>query len=923
MRTNSASDYDNIMRSQTRGWAVLALFFFSGATGLVYEVVWSKFLSQMFGSTIYAQTVVLAVFMGGLALGNRLFGKWADGLKRPVRAYGCLEIAIGIYAWLFHVLDVGVDHMFVALGKPIATQVGLLLVLKGALAALLLLGPTILMGGTLPLLAAWLQRFFTDAGRRSARFYSVNSLGAVTGSALAGFFLVQNFGMIGTMRIAAVVNVTIGILAILVSQKSGIEGEPPVATNQTTIGAAEKPLLRSAGLIVAITGGISMGLEVLASRSLALIFGSSLQSFAIVLVAFILGIGLGSAWIASPQRGGKGLYKITLLLLSVSAIWVTMLVFKIEWWVDFYRIIRVGIARTDVGYVYQLISSGLISLIVLGVPAACIGAVLPLMIRAESADGGLLGAKVGSLLTWNTLGAVSGTLLTGFVLMPVMGLRNAFATLALALGLLSLIIGTRSRWRVGTITALFVCGFTICLFILGNEGWQSVISSGVFRITETKFDPRLLPARKIHTKLVYYKDAPDATVTVEETDGSTGQATMSLRINGKPDASTGLDMSTQLLSGHLPMLAKPGAEDVFVLGLGSGVTAGAVLPYPVKHVVIAENCVPVIEGGEFFHSWNRDVLHNPRTRVCLEDGRTVLKLESQLYDAIITEPSTPWTAGVGSVFCREFYQLAAQRLKPGGIVCQWFQVYEMNDEVLKLVLRTFGSVFPYVEIWEARNDIIILGSQQPWRTGPEVFRKGFAIERVRADMEMMNIRSPEMLMSRQLASQRTGFAIAGDGPIQSDLFPVLEYAAPKAFFIGSMTRVLEQYDERTRQQLLAPPEKRAALSSLPLDSVQYVFSDYTTINGELFGCLSGLPTAADVPCLFQTDRPRPDASRDNMILAGATEAFAAGNIDQAEQLIKMDLQQRPSDSQAQYLQRVFDRAKQSGAGTFANATETK
>src|SRR5690349_2591192 len=163
---------------------ILLLFFCSGATALVYEVVWSKFLSQMFGSTVYAQTVVLAVFMGGLAIGNRLFGKWADGLRQPVRAYGLLEIAIGFYALLFPTLDRTIDHIFVALGTPLAAHAGLLLALKGLLAAILLLGPTILMGGTLPLLAAWLQKFSADAGQSSARFYSVNSLGAVTGSAL-------------------------------------------------------------------------------------------------------------------------------------------------------------------------------------------------------------------------------------------------------------------------------------------------------------------------------------------------------------------------------------------------------------------------------------------------------------------------------------------------------------------------------------------------------------------------------------------------------------------------------------------------------------------------------------------------------------------------------------------------------------------
>src|SRR4051794_25633623 len=237
------------MQSKNRGWMVLALFFCSGATALVYEVVWSKFLSQMFGSTVYAQTVVLAVFMGGLALGNRVFGKWADGLQQPVRAYGFLEVAIGIYALLFPMLDRIADHLFVALGTPIAERGGWLLALKGFLAAGLLLVPTILMGGTLPLLAAWLQKFFTDAGRRSARFYSVNSLGAVTGSAFAGFFLVQNFGMLGTLRISAAVNIVIGVLAVLISRSHRYEGEAPTseAMSEAAGESSAPPSLRWAG----------------------------------------------------------------------------------------------------------------------------------------------------------------------------------------------------------------------------------------------------------------------------------------------------------------------------------------------------------------------------------------------------------------------------------------------------------------------------------------------------------------------------------------------------------------------------------------------------------------------------------------------------------------------------------------------------
>lgn len=908
------------MRSQTRGWLILALFFGSGATALVYEVVWSKFLSQMFGSTIYAQTVVLAAFMGGLALGNKIFGRRSDRMIQPVRAYGCLEIIIGIYALLFPLLDRITDHIFVGLGTHIVEQAGLLLVLKAALSVTLLLGPTILMGGTLPLLAAWLQKSSADAGRRSARFYSVNSLGAVAGAACAGFWLVQSYGMVRTLQLTALVNVIVGVSAILLSPAGLAEKEstPEPVTTETTNALTE--LARGTGLLVALTGAVSMGLEVLASRSLALIFGSSLQSFAVVLIAFILGIGLGSAWIASPRRSGSS-ERMVVVLLCIAAAWVALLVFNIERWVDFYRIARTGLSRTPTGYVYHELLTVAISLVVLGFPAAWIGAVLPLMIRTVSREGETFGARVGALLTWNTLGAVIGTLITGFILMPGIGLRNAFAVLALVLAAVAAVVALRRSWTPGLAFAICACLLCGSVFIFGGQDWQSVMSSGVFRLWETKFNPNLMSMRRDHIKLLFYDDGPDATVSIEQVDGIIGPPEIGLRINGKPDAGTQLDLSNQLLLGHLPLIVKPDAKDVFVLGLASGMTAGATLAHPIERLDVAENCEPVVRASHFFDNWNHHALNDPRTHLWREDARTVLKLRPQLYDAIITEPSNPWTVGVGSVFSREFYELAASRLKPGGIMTQWFHLYETQDDVVELVLRTFRSVFPFVEVWDTgTGDIVMLGSLRPWRTGPEVFRQGFAIERVKMDMWMIDLRSPEALMARQLASQRTGFAIAGNGPLQSDLFPILEYEAPRAFYLSVGSRLLDRFDERSRQQLLLPKEKKEVLSSLSPTDAKLVFSDFSSVNGELYQHLFGVPSSASVPCIFQTSPPSPPPAASTSPLDQAEQAFSAGNLDQAKQLAELVLHQDPTDAEAAYLSRVFERERQLQSGEKVVAT---
>ena len=313
-----------------------------------------------------------------------------------------------------------------------------------------------------------------------------------------------------------------------------------------------------------------------------------------------------------------------------------------------------------------------------------------------------------------------------------------------------------------------------------------------------------------------------------------------------------------MLIAHLPLLTRPTAQDVFVFGLGSGISVGAVRSYPaVTNIVIAENCEPVILASRHFTNWNRNILDDPRTKLWHEDARTVLKLSAQNYDVIIAQPSNPWTAGIGSVFSREFYQLAASRLKPGGLMVQWFHLYEMHDGIVELVLRTFTSVFPNVEIWDSCDgDIILLGSRQLWPSRPEIFANNFPLPGVRADFAQLGVNSPEALFARQLASQRTAFAITGPGPVQSDLFPVLEYAAPYAFYLGENSRMIEKFDGRTRQQLLAPPPINSLLRVLPPAEIQSVFSKYTSVNTELLNAVRGLPDGADVPCVLTTNASR-------------------------------------------------------------------
>ena len=903
------------------GWLVLTLFFCSGATALVYEVIWSKYLSQMFGSTIYAQTVVLAVFMGGLALGNRIFGGKSDRVRRPLKAYGIMEVIIGLYAFFFSALFGVADSIFVSVGANLLEQRWLLLALKGALAVGLLLVPTVLMGGTLPLIAAWLQKSSAEAGRRSARFYSVNSLGAVSGSAIAGFFLVQNLGLVASLQAAALVNLLVGGIAMGIG---GLEPEvAPASANASAKNEADPHIsaasLRWAGLLVAITGGVSMGLEVLAARSLALLFGSSLQAFAIVLMAFILGIGLGAGMIASPRWKQWRSEPLVVFLLLGAAAWVGLLVFKIEWWIEIYRYTKSGINQSTVGYTYHQVLTGAIAMFVLGVPAAMLGAVLPLLIRALSGHAAALGEKVGQLLTWNTLGAVVGVLLTGFVLMPKVGLRNAFGVLACVLCVVAALTAWREKLTKSLGAAGGVAVLIALLFVIEGDGWRHVMSSGAFRKHEREPDFSIMEERRKRIQILFYEDAADATVSVEKGRSNWGNFDeLGLRINGKPDASSFGDLSTQKLLGQLPFVARPDAKDVFVLGLGSGITGGSVLTHPVERLVIAENCEPVVRAAKFFEPWNRGVLTDKRTTIEIEDARTVLKLSPQQYDVIVTQPSNPWMAGVGSVFSREYYELAASRLKGGGVMVQWFHLYDMHDGIVGMVLRTFGTVFPHVEIWDTGSgDMIMIGSRTPWPSTFKEWSRVFERPAAREDLASIGIHSVAQIGARQFASQRTAFAIAGDGPTQSDLFPVLEYEAPRAFFLGITARMIARFDERTHQREFAAPERVTALSALSTEQLGQTFGTFWTFNEELQKQVlwrlnyESLPGATEpvelraIPCVFRpTNSPAlppallsrvPDVSQR---IAAATTLLSGPPSQRAEgaQVVETMIRERQPDA---------------------------
>ena len=455
---------------------VVLLLFASGATALVYKVLWSKYLSMMLGSTVQAQTVVLAVFMGGLALGNRLFGKRSGTIKKPLAGYALLEFSL-VFT---RSRSLTFTPRLIGLSSPSAPILrrppGRFLFLKLLISVVLLLIPTVLMGGTLPLIASWIQKQPRyESGARVGLFYAINSLGAVTGAGLAGFYLIQTYGMSGTLLMTALVNLFIGLIAAILSKmhEEDLVANKPSVEHPAPVAPAAVPPATTLwfAMLVALTGGVSMGLEVLSARALALIAGGSLQAFALVLMSFILGIGLGSIIISSSRAAHRfGIHMVYALLLAAATLVVINVVY-IEELTTLYSRARFGLALNPVGYIWHQLSIAFFSFLILGLPAAFLGAAVPLSIRLIGAAQSL-GDQVGRLLTANTIGAVIGVLITGFILMPLAGLRGAFATLAILLMAVTAYIALKRANTIAATIALALIGISLASVVSTGENWR-------------------------------------------------------------------------------------------------------------------------------------------------------------------------------------------------------------------------------------------------------------------------------------------------------------------------------------------------------------------------------------------------------------------------------------------------------------------
>ena len=706
-------ELSRISRSMARG-ALVPLFLCSGATSLVYETLWSRQLHLVFGTSQLAIATVLAAFMAGLALGGLLAARVVGRIARPLVAYAGLELFIGVYALIFPFLVQATTPLYVAFhnaAHPGALGLG---IFQFLVLGLMLLPPTTCMGATLPLLGRFAVIDQEEAGVQIGRLYGANTLGAVLGATAAGFWLLPSLGLQVTTWLAVGGNLALSAVAYWAGKDAApLDPAPPGVDRR-----AEPPALWA---IAAITGFASLLLEVAWFRVLVLTLGGSAYAFSVMLLAFLLGIGTGG-WIAGGladaawARGGRAR---TLLVLAGLQVGVGVLS-----WIAMY-------GYGELPYAYVVIFDTVeqapelfgpaqirLPLALMLPPTLLMGASFPFLVRAATGTDEA-GGPTGRIYGANTVGAIFGAALGGFVLLPQLHVTGSVllgvagnataAALALYLGW-----GRSPRFALG---AAGLAGFVLAVHVWPPPWNPLLMTAGMYKYVDDLNSRTRDGVWRYAVEpydLLFYDEGLSSVVTVAQVR-STGNVW--LANNGKIDASSSADMPTQVLVTHIPFLFKPDAERVAVIGLASGVTAGAATVQTApKEIDIIELEPAIVQASHLFDQWNNEPLLDPRVRLHTNDGRNQIVLAAdQTYDIVVSEPSNPWLSGVSNLFTREFFEIGKRKLKPGGIWSQWVQMYGMDYDDLRSLLSTFADTWPHVRLFSTIEDadIVLVGSESP------------------------------------------------------------------------------------------------------------------------------------------------------------------------------------------------------------------
>jgi len=750
--------------------ALYLLFTASGFAGLIYESIWTSYLKLFLGHAAYAQSLVLVVFMGGMAAGAAWCGRRSARMANPLTAYAAVEALVGLAALVFHAVFVAVtdwsyDSLLPALGDE-----GLALAAKLGVSCLLILPQSMLLGATFPLMSAGLVRAAPrEAGESLAMLYFTNSFGAAAGVLTSGFVLVAAFGLPGTLRFAGAMNLGIALVVFLLARPLH---DPPVP--------AQRALARGVPLLLAVaffTGLASFVYEVSWIRMLSLVLGASTHSFEVMLAAFVFGLALGGLAVRRRIDAAREPVRILArvqIAMGLAAL-ATLPLYDVTF--DVMEALMHGLARSETGYRLFNVSGALIAGLIMLPATFCAGMTLPL-ITAALLRRGRGEAAIGQVYAANTLGAIVGVLATVHIGLPLLALKGSLiagALLDAALGLVLLGFLADKYGLASAATATVFAAVTFGVHLDANK-----MTAGVFRHGDlaSSLDATVLFSRDGKTATVHLVKYPEAT---------------SLRTNGKSDGSINLDPAgergsdeiTMVLTGALPLALKPDAKSVAVIGIGTGLTMHTVLQsLDVERVDTIEIESAMAEAARGFAPRNSGAFADPRGRIVIDDAKSFFSTQARRYDVVISEPSNPWVSGVSSLFTREFYRRVRPHLNAGGLLVQWFQLYEIDPSLVSTVLNALGAEFPHYAIYAASDhDLLILASDAPLPAQAQA--RVFEQPGLAKELWTIHVLNAGDLDARYVGNRATLAPLFASYGLRanSDYFPVLDLNAARERFM--------------------------------------------------------------------------------------------------------------------------------------------
>jgi spermidine synthase len=741
------------------------LLFFSGMCALVYQIAWFREFRLIFGVSTAASAAVLSIFMGGLGLGGLIIGKRADLHPHPLRLYGKLEITVAISTALSPFLIYFIKMLYIWLGGTENLGITFATLLRLILSALVLGLPTFFMGGTFPAAVRSIEDPEDIGRRRLAIIYGCNTIGAVTGAALCTFYLLEILGVHRTLWCMALINIVVGMIAIRFSRQ--LEKAPLSHSDnhseQATVKLYLKNMLQNNNTVIVLIAACLVGfvfflMEIVWYRMLAPILGGSTYTFGVILIIALVGIGLGgicSGVMGSREKrpswllfsficGLEGLFLIAPYALGDRiAIWASLLT-----------------PFSEYSFTMKSIVWSMLAAIVILPTSFIAGIQFPLLIALLGSGDKDVGKHTGMAYAANTMGAIIGSLAGGFGLLPLFGaihLWQLSAIFLVALCLVSVIVGMveKSNYRKMGIASLIISITTTALIFMATgptDAWRHQgIGAGRVKLTGLSQNQiRNWQQNSRHT-ILWEKDGIESSIAVSKNEG------LAFIVNGKVDGHSLGDASTQIMSGLISSAIHQNPKNAFVVGLGTGSTAGWLAAIPsIGTVDVAELEPAILDVARQCERVNHSAMHNPKLHIIVNDAREVLLTTPHQYDLIVSEPSNPYRAGIASLYTVEFYESVLNKLSTDGLFTQWIQAYEVDALTIRTILASLAKVFPYVEIWQTNpTDLMVICARQPVILDIPILRKKLSEEPFQSAMNWVwGVEHVEGFLAHYVANDR-------------------------------------------------------------------------------------------------------------------------------------------------------------------------